>query len=85
MIEEKIAGKWKWHTVIYTFHSDGTYNYLNTESGIRTNGRYSIAGDIISFFIGSAFTSEISLQGDSLTLTPRTPQRGNPIIFTRVH
>ena len=85
MIEEQIVGKWKWNTITYDFRSDGTYEYFNTASGVRTNGRYAINDDIITFFIASAVTSKISIHGNELALTPLTPERGNRNIFTRVY
>ena len=84
MVEEQIVGKWNWYNITYDFHRDGTYDYVNTDSGVRTNGRYCIEGNIIKFFIGGVVTSEFSLIGDKLELAPRTPQRGDFVTFTRV-
>ena len=81
MVEEQIVGKWTWHTVTYDFRSDGTYDYINTGSGVRTNGRYAFLEDgVITFFIGSAVESKYSLQGDKLTFYP---EGGNSVTFSR--
>jgi hypothetical protein len=82
MIEEQIVGKWKWYTVTYDFRSDGTYDYVNTDSGVNTSGRYAFLDDgYITFFINSAVRSKFSLQGDNLTIYP---EGVNPATFARV-
>ena len=82
--DHSIAGKWEWMTVSYDFFDDDTYSYLNTKSGLRTNGNYAISGNVITFFMGSVAKSEFSLQGDRLTLTIITPERGSTFTFKRV-
>lgn len=77
---EQIVGKWKWWTVIYDFHSDGTYDYTNTDSGVKASGRYAVSGDELTFFIYSPTKSKFSLQDDKLTLYP---EGGNPATFLR--
>ena len=80
-----IAGKWKWMTVSFEFFNDDTYSYVNTESGLRTNGNYAISGNVVAFFKGSVDKAEFSLHGNRLTMTYLTPQRGSTVTFTRVH
>jgi len=80
-MEEEIVGKWQWDTVSYEFHREGTYNYVNTYSGIRTNGRYTISGDTITFFVnGTARSARFSLNGSRFTLY----HHGTSCIYTRV-
>ena len=82
MVEEEIVGKWKWYALMYDFRSDGTYDYVNEDSGVRTAGRYAIFEEgVITFFINSAIKSKFSLQGDELTFYP---EGGNPATFSRV-
>ncbi|MDR0294204.1 MAG: hypothetical protein LBH95_08650 [Oscillospiraceae bacterium] len=81
MIEEQIVGKWKWYTITYNFRSDGTYDYENTDSGIKTNGRYAISGEELIFFINSPVRSKFSLEGDILTIYPK---EGNTATFMRM-
>lgn len=88
MIEEKIVGKWRWDTITYDFHRDGTYDYANTSSGARTNGRYSINGNILTYYVsnGVITSSEFSLSGNGLTLIPtaNNPNR-NGCCFSQVN
>jgi hypothetical protein len=79
-----IVGKWRWTVITYEFFNDETYSYVNIESGLRTNGNYSISGNILTFFMGSVAKDEFFLQGDRLTLTILTPKKGSTITFTRV-
>jgi len=87
MIEEKIVGKWRWDTITYDFRKDGTYDYVNTSSMVRTNGRYCIDGNVLTYYVnnGGIASSEFSLSGNRLTLTPtaNNPNR-NSCAFTRV-
>ena len=80
-MEEQIVGKWRWETATYEFHRDGTYDYINTYSGVRNSGRYAVEGNILTFSVGSK--SEISISGNSLYFTPVAPQRGTMVVFTR--
>lgn len=82
MIEKQIVGKWKWYSITYDFYGDGTYDYVNVDSGVRNSGTYSVSGNIITFLIGSA--AEIFLSGDKLTMTPIRPSAGNTVTFSRV-
>jgi hypothetical protein len=85
MTNNSIAGKWKWHTVTYEFFNDGTYRYVNTGSGVVTNSKYAVSGNIL-IFTEMGCSSEIGFQGDRLTLSPI--QNGvvhrNEAIFSRV-
>ena len=84
MVEEQIVGKWKWYTVSYDFRSDGTYDYFNSDSGVRTSGRYAILSDgEITFFVNGPVRSRFSLQGNKLTLIPEGGTAANAATFSR--
>ena len=58
MKKEAILGKWvdTWNeSLTYEFLSDGTYNYTNSQSGVRSQGTYTISGDEIICSSPSSF------------------------------
>jgi hypothetical protein len=79
-----IVGQWKYYSLIYEFHDDGTYDYLNTDSGHSAQGDYVVSGDILKF-VTMGSSAKISIHGNSLDLAPYTPQRGPSQTFTRVY
>jgi hypothetical protein len=82
-----IVGEWTWDTLSYNFHRDGTYEYLNTYSGVRTNGRYCIEGNTIMFFFdsggGSTGTLELNSNGNELKIIPINVSSNQVPTFTR--
>ena len=87
---EKIIGTWVFDMrpfvkgeIRYEFMSDGTYNYINTDSGVRVDtAKYSISGNIITY--GNGSSSEFVVDNNSLKLTPVTPQRLDSMYLKRV-
>ena len=70
MVEEQIVGKWNFQTITYGFHSDGTFYFVDTESGDRVDGRYCIEGENIKFFANSTVSATTAKSQQAFTPYP---------------
>ena len=86
MSSNMIVGKWSWWALTFHFLDDGTYTYVNSNSGVRTVGKYEVSDNIITFIVdGYVSTSEFTLQDDdTLSMRTKTPQVGTLTHFKRV-
>jgi len=62
-----LIGKWRWTTVTYEFRYNGTYSYINTDSGKQVDGNYMVSDGNKVSFLGVGTFDRFVIQGDSLT------------------